>query len=81
VPVSAAAPPPCRGGPRFLSRSGTATTRLDQQLSHPVNCLVIFDLRGQPGVDTCFTTSLSACLAQHVSDVLVHQVTAFRDFR
>jgi hypothetical protein len=34
----------CRGGPRFLSSRVTATTRLDQQLSHAPNYFVIFDL-------------------------------------
>jgi hypothetical protein len=57
-----------------------AITRLDQQLGHPLKCLVIFHLLGQPGVDTCFTTSLSACFAQRVTDAPVHDETAFRDF-
>jgi hypothetical protein len=78
---SIGAPSACRGGPRFLSGSVTATTRLDQQLSHALNCLVIFDLHGQPGVRTCFATSFCASLAQLVSDVRVHDETAFRDFR
>jgi hypothetical protein len=42
---------------------------------------VIFDLRWQPRVSTCFATSLSARFAQRVSDVRVHDKTAFRDFR
>jgi hypothetical protein len=58
--------------PRFFSGRVTATTRLDQELSHALNYLVIFDLVGQPRVSTCLATSLSACSAQHVSDVLVH---------
>jgi hypothetical protein len=58
----------------LASRSGSATTlsRLDQQLSHPLNCLVIFDLLGQPGVSTCFGASFCSGLAQYVSDVRVH---------
>jgi hypothetical protein len=44
----------------------------DQQLSHVLNCLVIFDVFRQPGVSTSLTTSLSACFPQHVSDVRVH---------
>jgi hypothetical protein len=72
VPFSAGAPSAWPGGPRFLSGGVTATTRLDQQLSHPLNGLVIFDLRRQSGVSACFATSLSACFAQRVSDALVH---------
>jgi hypothetical protein len=40
------APSACWGGPRFFSGCVTTTTSLDQQLSHPLNRLVIFDLRG-----------------------------------
>ena len=67
--------------PRFLSGSVTTTTYLDQQLSHPLNCLVIFDVCRQSGVDTCLTTSLSACFAQRVTDAPVHDEIAFRCFR
>jgi hypothetical protein len=70
-----------RGGPRFLSGSVTTTNRLDQHLGEALQNLLIFDLRGQPGVGTCFATSLCACSAQHVSDVRVHDRTTFRDFR
>jgi hypothetical protein len=38
------------GGPWLFSGGGTATTHFDQQLSHPLKCLVIFNLLGQPGV-------------------------------
>jgi hypothetical protein len=72
VPFSAGAPSACRGGPRFLSGRVTANTRLDQQLSHPLNCLVIFDVLRQSGISTCFATSCCASLAQGVSDVRVH---------
>jgi hypothetical protein len=64
-----------------LFSGGTTTTRLDQQLSHALKCLVIFDLHGQPGVRTCSATSFCSGLAQGVSDMLVHDETAFRDFR
>ena len=57
-----------------------AITRLDQQLSHSLHDSAIFNLLGQPGVDTCFATSLSACFAQRVTDAPVHDETAFRDF-
>jgi hypothetical protein len=63
------------------SSSATTTNRLDQQLSHALNCLVIFDLLRQPGVSTCFAASFCSRLAQRVSDVLVHDEIAFRDFR
>jgi hypothetical protein len=78
------APEWCTPGARKFSAASDGPTvqfDSDQQLSHVLNCLVIFDVFGQPGVDTCFTTSISACFPQHVSDVPVHQVTAFRDFR
>jgi hypothetical protein len=54
------------------SSSATTTTRLDQQLSHPLNGLVIFDVLGQPGVSTCFAASFCSGLAQRVSDARVH---------
>jgi hypothetical protein len=57
-----------------------ATAHLDQHLGEALQNLLIFDVVRQPGVSTCFATSLSACSAQHVSDVLVHDETAFRDF-
>jgi hypothetical protein len=63
VLVSAGAPSVCGGGPVFLSCSVTTITRLDQQLSHVLNCLVIFDLLGQPGVSTCFAASFCSGLA------------------
>ena len=66
------APSARRGGPWLFSGGGTATTRLDQQLSHALNGLGIFDVLRQPGICTCFTTSLSTCLAQRVSDVPFH---------
>jgi hypothetical protein len=43
--------------------------------------LVIFDVFGQPGVSACFAASFCSGLAQHVSNVRVHDETAFRDFR
>jgi hypothetical protein len=46
-----------------LSGSGTVTTPLDQQLSHPLDHLVIFDVFGQPGVAPSLTASLCACFA------------------
>jgi hypothetical protein len=65
----------------FLSGGGTATARLDQQLRHPLNCLVIFDVLGKSRVRAGFATRVSASLAQRVSDVRDHDETAFRDFR
>jgi hypothetical protein len=56
--------------PKFFSGSVTATTRLDQELSHPLNCLVIFDVLRQPGISTCLAASFCSGLAQRVSDVL-----------
>jgi hypothetical protein len=56
----------------FLSGSVTTTTRLDQKLSHPLNCLVIFDVLGQSRLTPGPAASLRACFAQRVSDVLVH---------
>jgi hypothetical protein len=78
------APEWCTPGAREFSAASDGPTvqfDSDQQLSQVLNCLVIFDVFRQPGVSTSLTTSLSACFPQHVSDVLVHQVTAFRDFR
>jgi hypothetical protein len=80
VSFSAGAPSGCRGGPRFLSGSVT-TTRLDQQLSHPLNCLVIFNLLGQSRLTPGIAASYCSGPAQRVSNVRVHDETAFRDFR
>jgi hypothetical protein len=57
-----------------MSSSGgaTATSHLDQQLSHSLDCLVIFDLRWQPGVAPCSASRFCSRLAQRVSDVRVH---------
>jgi hypothetical protein len=66
------APPAFRGVFKFLSGSVTTTTRLDQQFSHLLKCLVIFNLLGRCGVRTRLASTLTACSAQHVSDVLVH---------
>jgi hypothetical protein len=56
----------------LFSGGGTATTHFDQQLSHPLKCLVIFNLLGQPGVAPSLNASFCSGLAQRVSDVLVH---------
>jgi hypothetical protein len=61
------------------SSSVTATTRLDQQLSHPLHRLVIFDVFRQPGVSTCFATSFRSSLTQRVSDALVHAARCFSE--
>lgn len=54
---------------------------LISSVSHALNCLVIFDLLRQSGVSTCFAASFCSGLAQRVSDVLVHNEIAYRDFR
>jgi hypothetical protein len=65
----------------LFSSGVTTSTRLDQQLSHPLNYLVIFDVFRQPGVSTCYAASYCSGPAQRVSHVRVHDETAFRDFR
>ena len=57
---------------RSFLGSVTATTRLDQQLSHALDCLVIFDVFRVFGVNTCLAASFRSSLAQRVSDALVH---------
>jgi hypothetical protein len=57
------------------------TTRLDQQLGHSDEGVVIFDAFGQPGVAPSPATSRCTCCAKQVSDVLVHDEAAFRGFR
>ena len=82
MPVSRiGAPSACRGGPRFFSGSVTATTRLDQQLSHALNCLVIFDLLRKPSFAPCSASGFCSGLAQRVSDAGLHDEIAFRDLR
>jgi hypothetical protein len=72
VPVSWIGTSSCRGGPWLFSCGGTTIICLDQQLSHPLKCLVIFDLLGKSGVSTCSAASLCSGLAQRVSDACVH---------
>jgi hypothetical protein len=52
--------------------SNIATAHLDQQFRHPLKCLVIFNLLGQPCLSACFATSFCSGLAQYVSDVRVY---------
>jgi hypothetical protein len=47
----------------MFSGSLTASTRLDQQLSHQLKCFVIFELLRQPGISTRFATSFCSGLA------------------
>jgi hypothetical protein len=42
--------------------------------------LVIFDLRRQTSFAPCSASGFCSGLTQRVSDVLVHDETAFRDF-
>jgi hypothetical protein len=58
--------------PGFLSGGVTATTRLDQQLSHPLNCLVIFDLLGQASFAPSSASRFCSGLAQGIADARVH---------
>jgi hypothetical protein len=64
------------GAREFSAASDGPTVQFDsdQQLSHVLNCLVIFDVFGQPGVAPSLPARCRASLAQHVSDVLVHVV-------
>ena len=57
------------------------TTRLDQQFSHALNCLVIFDLLRQASFAPCSASGFCSGLAQRFSNVRVHDEIAFRDFR
>jgi hypothetical protein len=56
----------------LFSGGGTATTHPDQQLSHPLNCLVIFDLLRKASFAPCPASGFCPGLAQLVSDVRVH---------
>jgi hypothetical protein len=60
------------GPPLRTLGGGISTARLDQQLSHALNCFMIFDVFGQPGVAPSPTAGFCTGLAQGVSDAWVH---------
>jgi hypothetical protein len=64
-----------------LFSGGTATTYLDQQLSHPLHRLVIFDLLRKASFATCSASGFCSGLAQRGSNLRVHAEIAFRDLR
>jgi hypothetical protein len=69
------APEWCTPGARKFSAASDGPTvqfDSDQHLSHPLNCLLIFDVLRQPGVAPCSASGFCSGLAQGISDARVH---------